>query len=175
MALAELEAHGDVVLQRGNCAGFIFYFLWPSTGQQILGFSEHKNDCIIELNLKISGRLSEPSGPAICFCHFQYQYSWAYLRTWHPMEFFDDAGSSLKPSLFELVAQEQLRDLLQPALKYVLAVSSLQLIKFTWLNERPQGFRSKIPSLSIKNSQPTWRVLCCYYACRREFLPPETQ
>jgi hypothetical protein len=41
------------------------------------------------------------------------------------MEFFNDLGTdSLKPSLFELVAQEQLRDLLQPALKYVLAVST---------------------------------------------------
>ena len=40
------------------------------------------------------------------------------------MEFFNDIGGDpLKPSLFELVAQEQLRDLLQPALKYVLAVS----------------------------------------------------
>jgi hypothetical protein len=40
------------------------------------------------------------------------------------MEFFNDVGSNpLKPSLFELVAQEQLRDLLQPALKYVLAAS----------------------------------------------------
>ncbi|KDR83451.1 hypothetical protein GALMADRAFT_274898 [Galerina marginata CBS 339.88] len=39
------------------------------------------------------------------------------------MEFFNDNGSDpLKPSLFELLAQEQLRDLLQPALKYVLAV-----------------------------------------------------
>lgn len=39
------------------------------------------------------------------------------------MEFFNDNGTDpLKPSLFELVAQEQLRDLLQPALKYVLAV-----------------------------------------------------
>ncbi|KAH9938577.1 uncharacterized protein B0H18DRAFT_1081185 [Fomitopsis serialis] len=35
------------------------------------------------------------------------------------MEFFNDAGDDpLKPTLFELVAQEQLRDLLQPALKY---------------------------------------------------------
>jgi len=41
------------------------------------------------------------------------------------MEFFNDLGTDpLKPSLFELVAQEQLRDLLQPALKYVLAVST---------------------------------------------------
>ncbi|KAI0921289.1 hypothetical protein AcW1_004690 [Taiwanofungus camphoratus] len=39
------------------------------------------------------------------------------------MEFFNDAGEDpLKPSLFELVAQEQLRDLLQPALKYILSV-----------------------------------------------------
>lgn len=40
------------------------------------------------------------------------------------MEFYNDyGGDPLKPSLFELVAQEQLRDLLQPALKYVLSVS----------------------------------------------------
>ena len=39
------------------------------------------------------------------------------------MEFFNDVGDDpLKPTLFELVAQEQLRDLLQPALKYVLSV-----------------------------------------------------
>lgn len=39
------------------------------------------------------------------------------------MEFFNDNGTDpLKPSLFELLAQEQLKDLLQPALKYVLAV-----------------------------------------------------
>ncbi|TRM68446.1 Pex12 amino terminal region-domain-containing protein [Schizophyllum amplum] len=39
------------------------------------------------------------------------------------MEFFSGSGGDpLKPSIFELVAQEQLRDLLQPALKYVLAV-----------------------------------------------------
>ncbi|THH13895.1 hypothetical protein EW146_g6377 [Bondarzewia mesenterica] len=39
------------------------------------------------------------------------------------MEFFNGTGGDpLKPSLFELVAQEQLRDLLQPALKYVLSV-----------------------------------------------------
>jgi len=44
------------------------------------------------------------------------------------MEFFNNVGGDpLKPSLFELVAQEQLRDLLQPALKYVLAVSPRNL------------------------------------------------
>jgi hypothetical protein len=42
------------------------------------------------------------------------------------MEFFNDLGTDpQRPSLFELVAQEQLRDLLQPALKYVLAVSAI--------------------------------------------------
>ena len=41
------------------------------------------------------------------------------------MEFFNDVGADpLKPSLFELIAQEQLKDLLQPSLKYVLAVIS---------------------------------------------------
>lgn len=44
------------------------------------------------------------------------------------MEFFNDVGTDpLKPSLFELVAQEQLRDLLQPALKYVLAVGPMSI------------------------------------------------
>lgn len=39
------------------------------------------------------------------------------------MEFFNDVGTDpSRPSLFELVAQEQLRDLLQPAMKYVLSV-----------------------------------------------------
>ncbi|KAK7061450.1 ankyrin repeat protein nuc-2 [Favolaschia claudopus] len=47
------------------------------------------------------------------------------------MEFFHDVGSDpLKPSLFELVAQEQLRDLLQPALKYVLAVFAQQYPRY---------------------------------------------
>lgn len=42
------------------------------------------------------------------------------------MEFFNDIGGDpYKPSLFELVAQEQLRDLLQPALKYVLSVRKI--------------------------------------------------
>jgi hypothetical protein len=47
-----------------------------------------------------------------------------YCNATLAMEFFNDIGGDpLKPSLFELVAQEQLRDLLQPALKYVLGVS----------------------------------------------------
>jgi hypothetical protein len=45
------------------------------------------------------------------------------------MEFFNDnRADALKPSLFELLAQEELRDLLQPALKYVLAVMCQLLI-----------------------------------------------
>lgn len=49
------------------------------------------------------------------------------------MDFFSDiaGGNPYKPSLFELVAQEQLRDLLQPALKYVLSVST---------NASPSGY-----------------------------------
>lgn len=44
------------------------------------------------------------------------------------MEFYGAAGPDpFKPSLFELVAQERLRDLLQPALKYVLAVCQLHM------------------------------------------------
>jgi hypothetical protein len=44
------------------------------------------------------------------------------------MEFLSDARQDVyKPSLFELIAQEQLRDLLQPALKYVLGVRDIRL------------------------------------------------
>ncbi|PCH41254.1 hypothetical protein WOLCODRAFT_137274 [Wolfiporia cocos MD-104 SS10] len=47
------------------------------------------------------------------------------------MEFFNDVGEDpLKPTLFELVAQEQLRDLLQPALKYVLSVFAQQYPRY---------------------------------------------
>ncbi|KAF8320737.1 hypothetical protein DL93DRAFT_2124363 [Clavulina sp. PMI_390] len=40
------------------------------------------------------------------------------------MDFFSDiaGGNPYRPSIFELTAQEQLRDLLQPALKYVLTI-----------------------------------------------------
>ena len=45
------------------------------------------------------------------------------VYTLDAMDFFHEyGGDPLKPSLFELVAQEQLGDLLQPALKYVLSV-----------------------------------------------------
>ncbi|KAG8218347.1 cyclin-dependent protein kinase inhibitor [Butyriboletus roseoflavus] len=47
------------------------------------------------------------------------------------MQFLHDIGGDLlKPSLFELIAQEQLRDLLQPALKYVLAVLAQQYPRY---------------------------------------------
>jgi hypothetical protein len=74
------------------------------------------------------------------------------------MEFFNDIGGDPhKPSLFELVAQEQLRDLLQPALKYVLAVCVEIAVDFLLpLTPGPgthTGFRaaiSKIPSSGRK-------------------------
>lgn len=51
------------------------------------------------------------------------------------MDFFSDiaGGNPYKPSLFELVAQEQLRDLLQPALKYVLTVRRRRSAGYTAL------------------------------------------
>jgi hypothetical protein len=46
------------------------------------------------------------------------------------MEFLSDARQDVyKPSIFELIAQEQLRDLLQPALKYVLGVSQFEICR----------------------------------------------
>jgi hypothetical protein len=65
------------------------------------------------------------------------------------MDFFHEyGGDPLKPSLFELVAQEQLRDLLQPALKYVLSVSpSITTSQSTDSTDRgiSTGFRPKAP------------------------------
>lgn len=57
------------------------------------------------------------------------------------MDFVTDiAGGSnrttadpFRPSLFELIAQEQLRDLLQPALKYVLTVRPPLLALPSWV------------------------------------------
>lgn len=47
------------------------------------------------------------------------------------MELYNDVGGDpLKPTLFELVAQEQLRDLLQPAVKYVLSVFAQQYPRY---------------------------------------------
>jgi hypothetical protein len=37
------------------------------------------------------------------------------------------SASPLRPTLFELIAQDQLRDLIQPALRYIVAVDSLSL------------------------------------------------
>jgi hypothetical protein len=69
------------------------------------------------------------------------------------MEFFNDMGGDpLKPSLFELIAQEQLRDLLQPALKYVLAVSILRPLHYLAinLNFRVRCLRSDIRDTSFE-------------------------
>ena len=35
------------------------------------------------------------------------------------------SANPLRPTLFELIAQDQLRDLIQPALRYLVAVSTL--------------------------------------------------
>jgi len=51
------------------------------------------------------------------------KFKFRKLRLDLTMEYFQDlANNSARPSLFEVIAQEQLRDLLQPALKYVLSV-----------------------------------------------------
>lgn len=72
------------------------------------------------------------------------------------MEFFNDLGTDpLKPSLFELVAQEQLRDLLQPALKYVLAVSTFSRIRRDCSPQYHVGFCPKIPKISTAHCEQT--------------------
>ena len=69
------------------------------------------------------------------------------------MEFFNDNGvDPLKPSLFELLAQEQLRDLLQPALKYVLAVMR-QLLRLCHFSDSCLGICPTIPTVSVTNSE----------------------
>jgi hypothetical protein len=74
------------------------------------------------------------------------------------MDFFHEyGGDPLKPSLFELVAQEQLRDLLQPALKYVLSVSPTvtTVTQSTGSTDRgfSTGLRSKTPEVPSTDSQ----------------------
>jgi hypothetical protein len=72
------------------------------------------------------------------------------------MEFFNDIGSDpLKPSLFELVAQEQLRDLLQPALKYVLAVGEFPRLHAPHAHSANVGIRSKISAILTTPSKST--------------------
>lgn len=70
------------------------------------------------------------------------------------MEFFSDVGGDpLKPSLFELVAQEQLRDLLQPAVKYVLSVSKRPSLQGAELIPAHVGVCAEIPEVSAPNSE----------------------
>lgn len=70
------------------------------------------------------------------------------------MEFFNDIGGDpLKPSLFELIAQEQLRDLLQPALKYVLAVSFV--LNSTHTIPIRTGICATLPALFDSHRKPT--------------------
>jgi hypothetical protein len=70
------------------------------------------------------------------------------------MEFFNDIGGDpLKPSLFELVAQEQLKDLLQPALKYVLAVGDTRGRMCPNAQSVDVGICSKISAISIAHRE----------------------
>jgi len=70
------------------------------------------------------------------------------------MEFFNDIGGDpLKPSLFELIAQEQLRDLLQPALKYALAVGFV--LNSTHIIPIPTGICATLPALFDSHRKPT--------------------
>lgn len=54
-----------------------------------------------------------------------------------------------RPSLFELVAQEKLKELLQPAVQYVLAVSFFDLLMDRFHSFQSLGLCSKISSLVI--------------------------
>ena len=70
------------------------------------------------------------------------------------MEFFNDAGEDpLKPTLFELVAQEQLRDLLQPALKYVLSVRDVASSRTEYATQRVSGVCAIIPTIPPAHSE----------------------
>lgn len=88
------------------------------------------------------------------------------------MEFFNDfGGDPLKPSLFELVAQEQLRDLLQPALKYVLSVRMPRDV----IRESPRahhlpGLCSTISPLFVAHRKQARRVLRFVHVLRGETL-----
>lgn len=75
------------------------------------------------------------------------------------MEFLGDfAGTDPnRPSLLELVAQEQLRDTLQPALKYILAVSRSSPL--TRQANSVSGLRPTISSILNSDSKPLRRVL----------------
>jgi hypothetical protein len=85
------------------------------------------------------------------------------------MEFFKDVGEDpLKPSLFELVAQEQLKDLLQPALKYVLAVSCSSVLFRLHHHIPPQVFAQRYPRylLRIVNRHEEFYALIMFFVER---------
>ena len=92
------------------------------------------------------------------------------------MEFYNDIGGDpLKPSLFELVAQEQLRDLLQPALKYVLSVRMSRDTRNAGYGSHHAHYSSglcpTIPSLLVAYRKQTRGVLCPTHGLRGEVLP----
>jgi hypothetical protein len=116
------------------------------------------------------------------------------------MEFMSNLGGGLqadRPSLFELIAQDKMREMLEPALRYVIAVrnSSARFfldraelilprsrsgtegngINWTYhfflfvdgLSRCYLGLRSTIPSLSHPDREPIRRVLCALDVFRR--------
>lgn len=58
-----------------------------------------------------------------------------------------------RPSLFELVAQEKLKELLQPAVQYVLAVCAFCSILYAGQLTRHVDIRSTIPSFAVTSGQ----------------------
>ena len=88
-------------------------------------------ECIASRSIRVSTRREvyrrfgpQPATPNHAHDHDNIEASFLTAYSSDAMDFFHEyGGDPLKPSLFELVAQEQLRDLLQPALKYVLSVS----------------------------------------------------
>lgn len=70
----------------------------------------------------------------------------------YTMEFLSDARQDVyRPSIFELIAQEQLKDLLQPAVKYVLAVSAKERVQSRGIQTLWTGFCTKVSEISYSN------------------------
>ena len=73
------------------------------------------------------------------------------------MEFMSALGGSqedaYRPSLFELVAQEKLKELLQPAVQYLLAVRSIVVYSYCCMLNSNIDLCSKISSSFAESSQ----------------------
>jgi hypothetical protein len=77
------------------------------------------------------------------------------------------SANPLRPTLFELIAQDQLRDLIQPALRYIVAVPSLP-----FLHPLILVLCSTTPTISFEICNMVRRILCrTYVPCRPTFPP----